>query len=78
MKMSRREEKEERQARAATDESMDPVAQQERTRMLSRSVPERGIRVTTPPSEDGGTVNNEIMGSDKSSSDGVHNSEHEE
>jgi hypothetical protein len=57
---------------------MYPVAQQQRTRMVSRSVPEGGIRVTAPPSEDGGTVNDEITGSDESSSDGLQNSKHEE
>jgi len=57
---------------------MDPVTQQPRTRMLSRSVPEGGIRVTASPREDGGTVNDEITGSDESSSDGLQNSEHEE
>jgi hypothetical protein len=50
MRMSRREQKEERQARTATDEGMYPVAQQQRTRMVSRSVPKGGIRVTASPS----------------------------
>jgi len=78
MSRSRREQKEERQARTATDEGMNPVAQQQRTRMVSRSVPEGGIRVTVSPSQDGGTVNDEITGSDESSSESLHNSEHEE
>jgi hypothetical protein len=40
--------------------------------MVSRSVPESGIRVTAPPSQVGGTVNDEITGSDESSLDGLH------
>ena len=46
--------------------------------MLSRSVPEGGIRVTASPSEDGGTVNDEITGSNESRSDGMQNGEHKE
>ena len=46
--------------------------------MMSRSVPKGSIRITASPGEDGSAVNDEIAGSDKSSSDGLQNGEHEE
>jgi hypothetical protein len=46
MSIGRRKQKEEWQARTATDEGMNAEAAQERTRMVSGSVPEGGIRIT--------------------------------
>ena len=78
MSIRRRKQKEERQARTATDEGMHPKASQERTRMVSGSVPKGRIGVAASPSQDGSTVNDEITGSDEPSSDGLQNGQHEE
>src|SRR5947209_360600 len=47
--VSRREQKEERQARTATDEGLHTKASQERTRMVSGSVPKGRLGITTSP-----------------------------
>jgi hypothetical protein len=57
---------------------MHPKATQERTRMVSGSVPKGRIGVAASPSQDGSTVNDEITGSDEPSSDGLQNGQHEE
>jgi hypothetical protein len=54
---------------------MHTEAPQKRTRMVSRSMPEGGIRITASPSQDGSTVNDEVTSSDESSSDGLQNNE---
>jgi len=41
--------------------------------MVSRSVPEGSIGITTPPGQDGSTVNDEITSSDESSSESLQN-----
>src|SRR5947209_17383003 len=76
MSMSRRKQKEERQARTATDEGMHPIAQQQGTRMMSGSVPKGRIGITASPSQDGSAVNDEITSSDESSSHGLPNRQH--
>jgi hypothetical protein len=73
MSVSRREQKEERQARTATDKGMHPKASQERTRMVSGSVPNGSIGITTSPGQDGSTINDEITSSDESSSESLQN-----
>jgi hypothetical protein len=77
MCIGRREEKEEREARTTTDEGMHPEAPQERTRMVSRSVPISGIRITASPGQDRSTVNDEIPCSDEPSPDCLQNGKHE-
>jgi hypothetical protein len=57
---------------------MHTEASQERTRMVSGSVPKGRIGIAVPPSQDGSTVNDEITGSDEPSSDGLQNGQHEE
>src|SRR5437588_2729642 len=52
------------QARTTTEQGMHPIAPQERTRMVSRSVPHRGIGILSAPGQDGSTINDEIAGSD--------------
>src|SRR5437588_10225292 len=64
MSMSRSKQKEERQARTATDEGMHPVAQQQGTRMMGGSVSKGRVRITASPSQDGSAVNDEIPRSD--------------
>jgi hypothetical protein len=66
MSIGWRKEKEERQARTTTDECMDPEATQKRARMMSGSVSIGSIRITSSPSQDGSTVNDQITGSDES------------
>src|SRR5437016_307594 len=78
MSICRSKQKEERQARTATDESMDTEASQERTRMVSGSVPEGGIRITASPGEDGSAVNDEITGPNESRSQSMHHGQHKE
>jgi hypothetical protein len=76
--ISRRKQKEERETRTTTDERVNPEASQKGNRMMSRGMPEGGIRVTASPGQDGSTVNNEITGSNESSPDGLSNGEYEE
>jgi len=57
---------------------MHAEASQERTRMMSGSVPEGRIRIAASPSQDGSTVNDEVTGPNESFSDGIHNGEKEE
>ena len=45
---------------------------------MGGSVPEGRIGITASPGQDGSTVNDEITGSDESSSDGLQNGQHEE
>ena len=76
--MSGRKQEEERQARTATDEGMHTKATQERTRMVSRSVPKRSIGIMASPGEDGSTVNDEVTGSDESRVKSLQHCEHKE
>jgi hypothetical protein len=46
--------------------------------MVSRSVPIGGIRITTSPSQNGSTVNDEITGPDEPSSQSLQNDQHKE
>src|SRR5437868_888422 len=69
MSVSRREQKEERQARTATDEGMHTKASQQRTRMVSGRVSKGSIGITTSPGQDGSTINDEITRSNEASSE---------
>jgi hypothetical protein len=73
VKVGRREQKKEGKSRSTTDERVDTKASQEGKRMVSGSMAVGGIRVTASPSENGGTVNDEIASSDESSSQRLHN-----
>ena len=44
------------QAGAATEQGMHPIAAQERTGMVSRSVAHRGIGILSAPGQDGSTI----------------------
>jgi hypothetical protein len=46
--------------------------------MVSGSVAEGRIRIATSPSQDGGTVNDEVTGPNESFSDGISHGENEE
>src|SRR2546423_10602538 len=78
MGVSRREKKEERQARTTTDEGVHPEASQKWKRMVSGSVPEGRVRITTSPSQDGSTINDEITCPNEPSSESLQNRENEE
>jgi hypothetical protein len=57
---------------------MHPEASQQRTRMVRGSVPVSSIRVTTSPSQNGSTVNDEITGSHESLSESLQNDQHKQ
>jgi hypothetical protein len=71
-----REQKQERLARPTTDEGMDAEASQQGKRMVSGSMSIGGIWVTPSPSQDGGTINDQITGSDEPSSQSLQNHQH--
>jgi hypothetical protein len=48
------------QAGAATEQRMHALAPQERTQMVSRSVPQGRIRIGSAPRQDGSTLNDQI------------------
>jgi len=73
MGIGRRKQKQQRQARPATDEGVDPEASQKGKGMMSGSMSVGGIRVTASPSQNGSTVNDQITGSDESPSQSLHN-----
>src|SRR5258708_487590 len=58
----RRKQHKEWQSRTATNQGMNTVAAQERTRMLGWSMAKGSIWVGTTPGEDGNTINDEIAG----------------
>src|SRR5947209_16467275 len=66
------------QARTTTEQGMHPIAPQERTGMVSRSVPHRGIGILSAPGQDGSTINDQIAGPDQSAAHGAPYREHEE
>ncbi len=72
------EEKEERQAGPTAEERMDPIAAQERARMLSRSVTDGRIGIIALPGQDGSTVNDEITSLDQAGAQGHEHGEHKE
>ncbi len=78
MSIRRRKQKEERQARTATDEGMHPQASRSVDEDGERERAHRRIGVAASPSQDGSTVNDEITGSDEPSSDDLQNGQHEE
>lgn len=55
-----REEKEQRQARAPTQQGMDAIATQERARMVRGGMPYPRIGITPPPGEDGSAIDDEV------------------
>src|SRR5438094_9307600 len=59
MDVGRREEKKERQARAATEQGVHPIAAQKWTGMLSGSMTKSRIRVGAMPSQNGSTLDDE-------------------
>lgn len=66
------------QAGTATEQGMHPIAAQEGTRMVSRSVTKGSIGIGSAPREDGSTINNQIAGSDQTRAHGLPDREHEE
>src|SRR5512135_557928 len=67
-----------RQAGAAAEQGMHPVAAQERTRMVSGSVTEGGIWIGSTPSQDGSAIDDQIAGSYQTAAHGMPDHEHEE
>ncbi len=59
------EEEEQGQAGAATEQCMDTIAQQECPSVVVRRMPQRRIRVTAAPGQDGGAVDDEIAPADE-------------
>lgn len=57
---------------------MDPIPPQERTWMMSRGVPDSGIRVGSAPGEDGSTIDDQVPCADEAATDGSQDSEDEE
>ena len=57
---------------------MDAIATQERTRMLGRSMAISSIGISAAPGEDGGTINDEITGSNKPTTNGGEHAEDKE
>src|SRR5438270_11294413 len=53
-------------------------ASQKRTRMVGGSVAESRIRIAASPSQDRGTINDEVTDPNESFFDGIRNSENEE
>jgi len=78
MEVSWCEKVEERETRTTTDEGMDPEASEKWPRMVSRSMPRSRIRVTASPSQDGSTINDEVMSANESPPNGLHNDKDEE
>ena len=72
------QEKKEWQARTTADERMDAIAAQERMRMLSRSMAISSIGISAVPGEDGGTINDEIAGPNKPTTNGGEHAEDKE
>jgi hypothetical protein len=60
MAIGRGEEEEQRQARAATEERVDPVAQEQCAGMMVRGMTDRGIRVGPAPGQDRRAVHDEV------------------
>ena len=65
MEVGWREQKEEGQARAATEQRMHAIAPQKRTRMLSRSMSEGRIRVGASSCQDGNAIDDQIASADQ-------------
>src|SRR5437763_14274552 len=78
MKVGWREQKEERQARATTEQGMHPIAQQKRTGMLSGSMTKGRIRVGATPCENGGAIDDQIASTDEPTTQSGEHAEHEE
>jgi hypothetical protein len=57
---------------------MHSEASQKRKSMVSGGMSVGGIRITTFPSQDGSTVNDEITGSDESPSQSLQNHQHKQ
>jgi hypothetical protein len=55
---------------------MHPEAAQEWARMVGRSMPIGGIRISASPCQDGSTINDKIPGSDKPSSESLQNNQY--
>src|SRR2546421_9962316 len=66
MRISGRKQKQEWESRAATHEGMHPEAAQERARMVGRSMPIGGIRISASPCQDGSTINDQVASSNES------------
>ena len=73
-----REQKEERQAGATAEQRMDAIATQEQTGMLSGSMTDGRIGISSAPSEDGCTVDNQIAGPNQPTTKSGHHTEHKE
>ena len=63
---------------AATEQGMHPIAAQERTRMVGRSMAHSGIRIASAPRQDGSTINDQIAGSYQAAVHGSPDGEHKE
>jgi hypothetical protein len=78
VKVGWREQKEEGQAGATTEQGMDAIAAQEWTRMLSGSMTKGGIRVGSMPRQNGSTIDDQIASTDEPTTQGSEYTEHEE
>ena len=66
------------QAGPPTEERMHPIAAQKRTRMVSRSMPYRGIGILSAPSQDGSTVDDQIASSNQTATHSTPDGKHKE
>src|SRR5439155_26827273 len=60
MHIGRREQKEERQAGAATEQGMHAIATQEGSWMVGRGMTNGGIGISSAPSQDGSAIDDQI------------------
>ena len=72
------EQKEERQALAATEQGMHAIAAQERAWMLSRGMTDRRIWVGPSPRQNGGAIDNQTACPNQPTADGGQHAQHEE
>lgn len=59
------EEEEQGQARAAAEQGVDAIPSQEGAGMMVRRMPERGIRVAAPPSQNRGAIDDQVAPADE-------------
>jgi len=70
MEVGRGDQKEDGQARVTTEQGMHAIPAQERAGMLGRGMTQGRIGVGSEPSQDGGTVDDQIVRSNESRADG--------
>jgi hypothetical protein len=67
MDIGGREQEEQRQARAAAQQRVDPVTAQQRARVVGWGMADRCIRVGPAPRQDRGTIDDEVTRADEPS-----------